>query len=63
MLAVKLSEYPLAAVRALQVKEYFASPYQFVPFLHKRSIYICELPIPSASFRYASFSSARIVPG
>ena len=60
---MKLSEYPLAAVRALQVKEYFASPYQFVPFLHKRCVYIFELPIHSASFMYARFSSARIVQG
>ena len=44
-------------------KEYFASPYPFVPFLHKHSVYILELPIPSASLSYAPFSSARVVPG
>ena len=60
---MKLHEYPLAEVRALQEKEYLVGPYPFVPFLHKPSVYIIELPIHSASFMYAPFSSARIVPG
>ena len=47
----------------LQEKEYFASPYPFVLFLHKPTVYIFEFPIPSASLSYAPFSSARIVPG
>ena len=47
----------------LQENQYFAGPYPFVPFLHKHSVYFFELPIPSASFSYDPFSSARIVPG
>ena len=38
--------------------EYFAGVYRFVRFLHKLSVYIFELPIPSASCRYATFISA-----
>ena len=60
---MNLREYPLAEVRAFQEKEYLVGPYPFVPFLHKPSVYIFELSIPSASFRYAPFSSARIAPG
>ena len=47
----------------LQELDYFAGPYRFVRFLHKLSVYIFELPTPSASCSKAPCISATIIPG
>ena len=43
---MKLREFPLTTLCAVQERVYFAGLYRFVIFFHKLSLYIFELPYP-----------------
>ena len=60
---MNLREFPLSVVRAVEVNGLLRWSAPVCSPFAQTHVYIFELPIPSASCRYAPFISARIVPG